>query len=248
MKKLNAKKRARVAQKVKRPDLLLQLTELCKGPVVLNVNKHRDAYLTVKGALMEINAKQVGLIGEANAAEMTAADRIIELHFYPVNTESGYRVFGSNLVEMLQRAIAMAHVDNGIEDTFVPFPAQGINTTETMERLMEIVKCSITFTVNEQALINGATAEEFLINMQAHNPDLQNQVGSSAWNAMIACNRVLCLSIRPSTPIGSYSSMNMNIQPLMTEFLRLAEDEHVANTVAVQAEPTKHYYALQDSK
>lgn len=243
MKKLNAKKRARVSMKAKRPDLLLQLTEICKGPITLNVNRHRDSYLTTEGALLQMRNKSVGIAPEMER-EMVAKDRIIELMFYPVGVEAGYRMFGTDLVDMLQRAIAVTQVDAKVEDIFAAYPAQGINTTATMERLMEIVKCSIIFTIDEHRLINGATAEEFLFHMRTHNPEIESQVGSATWNAMIACNRVVSMSMRPASPAGTYSTMNMQIQPIMTEFLRLAEDENVANTVAVQADAAKDYIGI----
>ena len=251
MKKPNAKKRARVTQKIKKTDLLWQLTEICKGPIRLVINNHRNSYLTAKGALKQLAAKDSAFAamteGDMGQAMMDL-DRIIELHFYPVNAETGYRIFGVDLVNMLQRAIAVTQADTGVEDIFASYIEQEINTTDAVLRMMDIVKCSINFSVNEHALVNGTTAEQHLAQMKEFNPEIEVQVGTKTWNAMIACNRVMAINISPSTPIGSYSTLNLNIQPIMVEFLKLAENEDKANTVAVQAEPTKHYFALHDSK
>ncbi len=79
---------------------LQELINKCKCGVYLTVNRYRDYYDTIEQAVAEIKNET----DEETKQRILATGQLYELQFYPDTPVGSYRIFGSSLEEVLNRA------------------------------------------------------------------------------------------------------------------------------------------------
>jgi hypothetical protein len=69
------------------------LTEMCKGPVYVEVNLHKSAYETVEEHIEEIKVSNGILPEKETLKKMVEADTIIEIQCYPDTPNAFYKTY-----------------------------------------------------------------------------------------------------------------------------------------------------------
>lgn len=92
-----------------------ELIEKCKCGIYLTINKHRDVYETVEDAVNEINewdkeanghhANYEPEIDDELKKKMIEKNCLYELQFYPDTPIGFYKVYGTNLNEVVEKAL-----------------------------------------------------------------------------------------------------------------------------------------------
>lgn len=78
----------------------------CKCGVFLTINEHRDYYQSVADRLDEFRERDWSDFTDEEAAEMLAADTIVELQFYPDTPGGFYCVVSHDLDVAIKKALA----------------------------------------------------------------------------------------------------------------------------------------------
>lgn len=82
-----------------------EIISKCKCGVYLEVNRYRDYYISIEEAIKDINSIATEQeIDDELSARMIAEDSLVSLQFYP-NTPIGfYKVYGTALDEVVEKA------------------------------------------------------------------------------------------------------------------------------------------------
>ncbi len=83
-----------------------EIIERCKCGIYLEVNKHRDYYDTIEEAIIEENDKSNSSpeIEPELAERMIKENMFISLQFYPDTPVGFYKVYGTSLDEVVEKA------------------------------------------------------------------------------------------------------------------------------------------------
>lgn len=93
---------------------LEELIKKCKCGVFLSINEHKDYYDTEEQRIKEINDRDFAQNGQQKdykpEIDKELADRmikekiIVELHFYPDTPIGFYKIYGTSVEEVLEKA------------------------------------------------------------------------------------------------------------------------------------------------
>lgn len=82
-----------------------EIIERCKCGIYLEVNRHRDYYDTIEEAITEENERNTEPEIEPELAErMIKENMFISLQFYPDTPVGFYKVYGTSLDEVVEKA------------------------------------------------------------------------------------------------------------------------------------------------
>lgn len=83
---------------------LKEIYSRCKGSVSVEINEHRDQYMTVGEYLDQPSINDYGIPKEVRE-KMIESDTIIAVHFYPATPVGFFRVWNYDLDAVLDAAL-----------------------------------------------------------------------------------------------------------------------------------------------
>lgn len=88
---------------------LNELISLCKGSVTIEINNHKDIYLSVVDYLIDnshqFETELTKYVGEKILNKMIELNTIVEIQIYPNNSVSFYKIFHYDLDLALDEAL-----------------------------------------------------------------------------------------------------------------------------------------------
>lgn len=97
-------------------DKLKEVISRCKASVRVEVNEHRDYYMTAEASLTELDERgdRPLEIAPEVRAEMIRTNTIVNLHFYPHTPIGFYEIYHYDLDTALDEALACLNNPNEV--------------------------------------------------------------------------------------------------------------------------------------
>lgn len=86
-------------------DKLKKLMALCKASITLSINEHKNNYMSVASYLADLMELNPGEVSNNMVQAIIAADKIIELQFYPDTPVGFYNIIDCDLDSAIDRAL-----------------------------------------------------------------------------------------------------------------------------------------------
>jgi len=230
-------------------DYLRLLYAICKGKISVNANDHRDVYDTVEeqlAGLAKHNPEAVAAITPEVRAEMVATNTLIRVDLVPNNPEDQEEelcFIGATLEKVLE--VAYERMKELRIKGCAAWAVDGANWTDTLAELIATAKCSVTLDINpfkakhwdieKQCAVYDMHAKEYLRDLLVMNPDRfeadedgDAEITPGLGQQMVDRNEVFELSFYPSTPIGFYTFMHVDLPGMLDGALTLCKKDVLA--------------------